>query len=300
VDFISGIEITPRFSARSLHDLKLFLIGHIGMTLWLLLNLNFVFFSYHQQHNFFTTLVLFALQAIYIFDWGWYEEWYLHTIDIKQDRLGWTLAYCPCNAIPCFYGSQCWFASSSHSPEISVTWTCCWAVAFLGFYWLFRQCNNQKDEFRKGSGKLSFCGRRLQGIKASFKGDDGLERSTLLLASGLWGQSRHFNYFMDLCMCLCLSFMVLVRPTSVADTFVPHTYTLLMTYILLARQMRDDVKCAPSTETVGGSIASVYPTRLFLSSIDSSDKLFVRRIALRPSSRKICGQRTTHIWAKPR
>lgn len=34
-----------------------------------------------------------VLQAIYVIDFFWHEDWYLRTIDIQHDHFGWYLAW---------------------------------------------------------------------------------------------------------------------------------------------------------------------------------------------------------------
>ncbi len=238
VDYISGIELAPRWSFDSVYDLKLFVIGHITMILWPLMNLNFIYYARLHNHNVGLTVLLALLQGVYILDWAVCEQWYLHTIDIKQDRLGYILANLAITSPPILYTSYCWYASSLQSPELMGWQTLISTISFFFFYILFRLTNNQKEEFRKRKGNLRFLGIPLNGIWAEYQDENGCSHNSLLLTSGFWGLSRHFNYFVDLCMCLSLSSMVWH-----GWSIIPHTYTLMMIFILCARQLRDDEKC---------------------------------------------------------
>lgn len=226
VDLISGRELSPRIFGR---DFKLFWIG-VSMQLWLLKTLSNVFVAHQDQHNVLTTTALAAMQIVYIVDWALCEEWYVRsTIDIIQDRFGFILCVLPFVVIPTFYTSFTSYAAhSSLSPQLDETKTGAAILLFLLAYMAFRRCNNLKFLAKKST---LFSVRKLL-------------VPTFLCVDGGWGLARHFNYFTDLVMCFSMSLAVF-QPGHVSTwpDVTAHAYFLLMIFILVNRERRDDVKC---------------------------------------------------------
>ena len=67
---------------------------------------------------------------------------------------------------------------------------------------------------------------------------DGTEHESLLLASGFWGWSRHFNYVAE----LSVAFLWTV-PAGFNHT-LPYFYFIFLLVLLIHRSQRDEAKCA--------------------------------------------------------
>ncbi len=107
-------------------------------------------------------------------------------------------------------------------------------MVFLIGYTIFRQCNNQKDEFKMSGGKdMKIWGK---GIKLV----DGK-----LLASGWWGVARHANYLGDIVLAVSFSLpcIVIGVPSSLGDLLLSYGYPLYLIILLVQREYRDEQRC---------------------------------------------------------
>lgn len=233
-DFFSGTELTPRLFGR---DLKLFWIGIIGMQLWLLKNLSNIALALQTGHNPWTTTMVAFMQINYIVDWSMNEDWYINTIDMKQDRFGWILCVLSLAVLPTIYPSFSNFAANPLlSPKLDGPMTLTALGLYIIGYGAFRQCNNLKTAARRGDDQPH------KALSVTYTAN-GKELQTLLTLEGGWGLARHFNYLTDLVMCVAMSLAVFVPEWSWL-TISSHLYLFMMIFILFNREARDDVKCA--------------------------------------------------------
>ena len=232
-DFYSGIELVPRFSEKSVFDLKLFSIGHIGMISWHIFNISHA--AYGINRGSYDALVVCLLQMIYIFDWAYYERWYLYTVDMQHDRLGFYLTFGAFSWMTVVYNAYGYFASHIPVNHNMVGLGLVIGLYFLG-YWLMRTSNNQKENFRKNP-ETPIWGEKPKYLVANYRTTDGIERQNNLLLSGFWGWARHFNYVGDLLLCLSLS--ILCGFHSIGA----HVYSFQLAGILTTRALRDDTRC---------------------------------------------------------
>jgi 7-dehydrocholesterol reductase len=96
-------------------------------------------------------------------------------------------------------------------------------------YYIFRAVNHQKDIVRSSNGKCNIWGKPAQVIRTEYQTSDGKTHKSLLLVSGFWGLSRHFNYVGDL---LISSAMCM---TCGVGYILPYFYIIYMTILLLQR-----------------------------------------------------------------
>ena len=69
------------------------IIGRPGIIFWTLLNLSCAYKQYQYYHQISNSMILVnLLQAIYVIDFFYYEDWYLRTIDIATDHFGFYLS----------------------------------------------------------------------------------------------------------------------------------------------------------------------------------------------------------------
>jgi 7-dehydrocholesterol reductase len=105
-------------------------------------------------------------------------------------------------------------------------------------YYIFRAVNNQKDRVRSTNGNCKIWGKPAQVIRTQYTTSDGKLHKSLLLTSGFWGVSRHFNYVGDLlissAMCLTCGF----------GYVIPYFYIVYMTILLVQRIERDHQRCS--------------------------------------------------------
>jgi len=233
-DFYLGIELHPKIGPI---NCKLFTIGRIGMNLWTIVNLGHLQKEYANLGYVTWPMILTNLfAAVYTVDWAWKEIWYIRTIDMCHDRFGFMLCSGPLIFMPTFFCCQPFFLSY-RTHEISTPFAIFVGALFFFWYVMFRVCNDQKDLARKTKGKYPMWGYKPKMIAAKYTTGDGKEHSSLLLASHLWGVSRHFNYFTDWAMTFCYSL------ACGFSNLTPHLYGIYMVCLLAHRAYRDDRKC---------------------------------------------------------
>jgi len=228
-DFFMGAELNPRIGE---FDFKLFFNGRPGIIGWSIINLSFMAAQYRNHGTVTLSMIIVVLlQALYIIDFFYHEDWYLCTIDIAHDHFGWYLAWGDTVWLPFNYTLQALFLTTVPH-ELSSGYA--FLIVGLGLvgYWIFRVANNQKSSFRKNHRKLIF-GYPPTFIEATYRTSDGKVHQSNLLTSGLWGVARHFNYFGD----LCLSFAFCATCGFVH--LFPYFYFIYMTLLLLGRVERD-------------------------------------------------------------
>ncbi|KAJ1988546.1 hypothetical protein H4R33_002392 [Dimargaris cristalligena] len=234
-DLFMGIELNPRFG--QLWDFKLFHNGRPGIIGWTLINLSFAAAQYQQLGRVTNSMVLLNfLHAVYVVDFFYHEDWYLRTIDIAHDHFGFYLAWGDSVWLPFMYTLQSHFLVRH---PIDLPWLVATGLLAMGLvgYYIFRHANNQKDLTRKADGKLNIWGRPAQVIRAAYSTSDGKQHTSILLTSGFWGISRHFNYVGDLLMCFAFC------AACGFDYLLPHFYFIYMTILLVHRIQRDGARC---------------------------------------------------------
>lgn len=228
---VSGIDIY--LAKLGFQDIKLFIIGHIGMTIWAVRNFQFLL-GHISSNNYETLLVVFFIQACYIFHWAINEKWYLNTLDIKHDRLGFYLIFGPLHFMPMYYTL---YMREAVRNNITLTSNET-IILLLIFTYIFRyyiRVNDEKDYIRATS--RHFDGTNATFVEAVYFTIDQSRQTSKLITSGLWSYSRHFNYFLDICQTLCLSYIIGFK------SLLGHTYTIFLIALLFHRERRDDRKC---------------------------------------------------------
>ncbi|KAL2369754.1 7-dehydrosterol-delta 7-reductase [Blastomyces gilchristii SLH14081] len=235
-DIYMGIELNPRLGQS--WDMKLFHNGRPGIIGWILIDMSFTALQF-CRHGYITNSILIAdiLHLTYIMDFFFNEDWYLKTIDMAHDHVGFYLAWGSAAWLPTIYTLQPQFLAInpvSLSPIAAATIL----TAGFGGYVLFRSANHQKYLVRDTQGKCLIWGKAPEYIQGEYKTADGSRHKSIILCSGWWGVVRHANYLGDLilsyAMCATCGFTHLL----------PWTYAIFMTTILVHRCYRDEERCA--------------------------------------------------------
>lgn len=114
------------------------------------------------------------------------------------------------------------------------------AITLLGIasivinYW----ADYQRQSFREKQGNCLIWGKRPRQIVAKYTTGDGREKTSLLLASGWWGLSRHFHYVPELVAAWCWSVPAL------SSAILPYFYFVFLNILLFHRAVRDDIRCS--------------------------------------------------------
>ncbi|KAI8918502.1 ergosterol biosynthesis ERG4/ERG24 [Powellomyces hirtus] len=234
-DLYMGIEFNPRFGKY--FDFKLFHNGRPGIVAWTLIDMSFAAAQYQRIGYVTNSMILLnLLHLTYVIDFFINEDWYLRTIDIAHDHFGFYLSWGDTVWLPFMYTLQSHYLVRN---PVDMTWPWFTFVFVLGAsgYYIFRAVNHQKDIVRRTDGTCNIWGRPAKVIRTEFVTSDGKVHKSLLLCSGFWGLSRHFNYVGDLlissAMCLTCGF----------EHLLPYFYIIFMTILLLQRVARDQERC---------------------------------------------------------
>ncbi|CAE6492158.1 unnamed protein product [Rhizoctonia solani] len=222
-DWFIGRELNPSIG---LFDIKSFAELRPGMILWSMINLSSYCKQVVHRGTWYPTDSMFL---VLLFQWGYvvdalYNEHAVFTTrDITMDGFGFMLSFGSIAWVPLTYSVQARYLAFKHV-ELGLFWTIViFAIHAIG-YWIFRESNNEKNEFRSGKNP-----KNLQSFKT--------ERGTRLLTSGWWGICQHPNYLGDWIMALSYSL-----PTGF-DTPITYFYCIYFFVLLVHRQMRDEEAC---------------------------------------------------------
>ncbi|KAJ3258533.1 hypothetical protein HK103_003493 [Boothiomyces macroporosus] len=204
-DMFMGIEFNPRFGKY--FDFKLFHNGRPGIVAWTLINLSFAAAQYNEIGYVTNSMILLNfLHAVYVLDF-FYHEYTLQSHFLLRHPLDLSFEY----------------------------FTLVFTIGMVGYY-IFRTVNNQKDLVRSTNGKCLIWGKPAEYIRTNFVTSDGKVHGSLLLTSGYWGISRHFNYVGDLLMSLAFCM------TCGYGYILPYFYIVYMTILLCQRIERDHLR----------------------------------------------------------
>ncbi|KZT58978.1 ERG4/ERG24 ergosterol biosynthesis protein [Calocera cornea HHB12733] len=228
-DWFIGRELNPSFSwlDNINFDLKTFNEVRPGLILWMLNDISCMCEQMVRRgrHAWPTdSMILINLfHGLYVLESLWYEKNILTQMDITTDGFGFMLAIGDLAWVPFSYALQARYLA--FTPR-ELGWTLSTIVCILNFvgYYVFRTANSDKDAFRNGKNPKNF-----KTLKT--------KRGTELMISGLWGMSRHPNYWGDLMMGLAWCM------TTGFNTPITYFYIAYFTVLLVHRAMRDDEMC---------------------------------------------------------
>ena len=232
-DYYWGTELYPRVFGI---DIKVLTNCRFGMTVWPLLVCIYALKSY-ELHGFTDSVfVTSVLQLAYITKFFIWESGYMGTIDIIVDRAGFYICW----------GCLCWLPSLypnvsqylvTHPQRLGPMWTTlilAFGIISIAVNYL---ADRQRQLVRKANGKCLVWGKKPNLIHAKYVVETGEEKTSILLASGWWGLSRHFHYIPE----ILLSFFWTL-PCGF-DSIFPYTYVIYLTLLLVHRSHRDEEKC---------------------------------------------------------
>lgn len=228
-DFYSGIQLVPRISIFEDIDLKLLIVGHIGMCLWFLLNIRNTIFGF--GNGTFIPLIITLLQSLYIIFWALNEEWYLYTIDMNYDRLGFYLCFGSLAWIPAIYCNYTYYSSNIIITH-NYTALFLYILLYLIGLHIFIDSNMERYMFRRNMKSNS------KHLVVKFTDTNGNELENTLIIDGWWKYSRHINYLGDIIMVVALSLICGFKH------IIPHFYTIMLIILLIHRIYRDEIKCS--------------------------------------------------------
>jgi len=139
--------------------------------------------------------------------------------------------------LPPMYPSATYFLVR-HPVTLTPAWF--WGIIAFGMLSIFLNymADLQRQETRIHKGNNLVWGKKPRVMVAHYTTSDGIYHENLLLYSGWWGVSRHFQYIFELALALswCLPAMF--------TYLMPYTYFFYLTILLFHRAGRDEVRCA--------------------------------------------------------
>lgn len=233
-DFFQGVELHPRMFQLNLKQL---LNCRVSMMGWSISHLCFAQYQYESQGVLSSGMAVHvALLVLYLLKFFWWEAGYFASIDIIHDRCGYYIVW----------GVLCWVPTCYFSPGFTLVeqpmhWPRCTAAAVFAVgviaLWVNYMADYQRQVARATDGQCLIWGRRPELIRATYTTSEGVQRRSLLLVSGFWGLSRHFNYVPELSLALMWSL-----PANI-QLALPWAYWGFLFFLLIDRSHRDDEKC---------------------------------------------------------
>jgi hypothetical protein len=223
-DFYIGRELNPSigsFDVKSFNELR------PGLILWVLVDISMLCEQAVRrggwQNVTWSMWLVLAFQAFYVADGLYNEPAVFTTMDITTDGFGFMLSVGDLTWVPFVYSLQARYLVFN-PVELGIASTAgILGVNLLG-YWIFRDANGEKNDFRNGKNP-----KNLKYFTT--------EKGSKLLTSGWWGRSRHPNYFGDHLMAFAWSL-----PTGF-NTPITYFYVVYFAVLLIHRQRRDDENC---------------------------------------------------------
>ncbi|KAG6813936.1 hypothetical protein H0H92_005190 [Tricholoma furcatifolium] len=223
-DFFIGRELNPSIGS---FDIKSFNELRPGLILWVLINISMACEQATRRGGLSeitdSMWLVLAFQGWYVADSLFNESAVFTTMDITTDGFGFMLAIGDLCWVPFVYSLQARYLVFQQI-ELGPVWTAAIFIANATGYYIFRDSNGEKNDFRSGSNP-----KNLKYMTTA--------SGSKLLTSGWWGWSRHPNYFGDLVMALSWSL-----PTGF-NTPITYFYVTYFAVLLIHRQSRDDEHC---------------------------------------------------------
>lgn len=236
-DFYWGIELYPRFGNMRF-DIKTIVNCRFGLWLWqaIVAWAWKVDFEMNGGQINWPLTVSTVLQTVYLAKFFYWEDGYMSTIDIAVDKFGFYEGW-GCTAwVPTFYTLTSVYMIN-RTPQFGPIVATLLTIVGLLFIFLNYETDRQRMVFRASLGKCKIWGKDPVYVTATYATQSGKEKESLLLASGLWGYSRHLNYVFELAAALSWAL------PAVFESIIPYLYFCFLTALLVHRSHRDDMKC---------------------------------------------------------
>lgn len=120
-------------------------------------------------------------------------------------------------------------------------------------YW----ADYQRQHVRQTDGQCLIWFEKPTLIRAKYKDESQMERNSVLLASGFWGLSRHFNYVLELFIALLFGLPAL------NSSIIPYFYLAFMFVLLIHRSIRDEDKCSKKYGRYWQEYCKLVPYKIF-------------------------------------
>jgi 7-dehydrocholesterol reductase len=234
-DYWNGVELHPTAFGIQLKQLFNCRIAMMG---WSVLLLCFLAKQIELRGALEPAMaVCVGLQVVYIFKFFWWETGYFATLDITHDRFGFYLCWGVMAWLPALYTLAGFYLVENPS---GMGWPVGIAVAIFGLAAIAANyaADEERQRVRSTGGQTIVWGKPPVLIQGHYTTADGEQRTNLLLASGWWGRSRHFNYVAELSLAAAWTL-----PAGFSH-LLPWAYVIFLTILLTDRARRDERRCA--------------------------------------------------------
>ncbi len=186
-----------------------------------------------------------GLFSFFLVEYLWFERVHLYTYDFVAERVGFKLGWGCLAFYPFFYCVGAWFTAGVADPDPSMLRLVAAVVVFFAGWSLARGANLQKFRFKTRPEATHF------GPFAQTAIGDGTRR---VLVGGLWGLSRHINYFGEILMASGLAIAL--------AHLGAWLYPLYYVGLLVPRQLDDDRRCATKYGALWAEYQARVPARI--------------------------------------
>jgi 7-dehydrocholesterol reductase len=233
-DFFWGTELYIHIGE---FNVKQFVNDRFAMNIWSVVGWLCLFKQYDNLGYVTNSMMItVGLQTVYLLKFFWWESGYFNTLDIMHDRIGYYLWWGITTWVTGIYTlvSQYMVNHPYEYPPLQAA-----ALFSCGVFmiWLNWNADDQRQSVRETNGNTTIWGKKPVTIVAKYTTDDGVTRQSLLLVSGWWSISRHFNYIPEILLSLCWTL-----PAGFVDP-LPYFYVVYLTILLLHRAHRDELRC---------------------------------------------------------
>ncbi len=234
VDYFWGTELYPKVFGW---DIKMFTNCRFGMMGWGLIIISFACKQKELHGISDSMLVAVTLQLLYIAKFFWWETGYLRLIDIMYDRAGFCICWGSMVWLPAIYTSPTLFLVG-HPNHLGTVASVAILIAGITCIFINYLADRQRQYVRNKNGECTIWKKKPDLIFANYKTEWGVEKQSLLLASGWWGISRHFHYLPEFlgALCWCMPAMF--------NHYLPYFYLTFLFILLLDRSYRQEKRCA--------------------------------------------------------
>ncbi len=234
-DYYWGTELYPRVLGW---DVKQFTNCRFGMMGWAVMIVSYAAAQYEMTGAVSDSMMVsVGIQLVYIGKFFWWETGYLASLDIMHDRAGFYICWGCLVWVPAIYTSPSMYLVE-HPNELGVPLAL--LIFGLGVFAVFTNyfADRQRQQVRATNGNCKVWGKPPELIHARYTTAEGVEKQSLLLASGWWGVSRHFHYVPEIAGAFFWTVPALF------DNALPYFYVVFLTILLTDRAFRDEKRCA--------------------------------------------------------
>jgi 7-dehydrocholesterol reductase len=233
-DYYWGTELYPRVLGW---DVKQFTNCRFGMMAWPVILISFAAKQAQTYGLSDSMIVSVGIQLVYIAKFYWWETGYLRSLDIMHDRAGFYICWGCLVWVPSVYTSASLYLVN-HPIHLGTPLAILIFVAGVASVFINYLADAQRQRVRATDGKTKVWGKPPVMIVGHYRTTKGEDKTSILLASGWWGISRHFHYVPEILGAFFWSLPALF------SNVLPYFYVIFLTILLTDRAFRDDNRCA--------------------------------------------------------